>query len=99
MQQEISMVYLNESNPFPRYFTPADLRSMIGEKYRSTGDLIVLEKAGDEVTVITSEENSLCVDELSKALLKGKTVSIKVTDKQEIQRFLKKICRFFGFIH
>jgi len=77
MQQEISIVFLNEGNPFPRYFTPADLRSIIGEKYRSTGDLIVLEKAGNEVTVITSEENSLWVDELSKTLLKGKTVSVK----------------------
>jgi hypothetical protein len=99
MEQEISMVYLNERIPFPRYFTPSDLRSIVGEKYCSTGDLIVLEKAGNKVTVITSEENFPCVDELSKALLQGKKISVRVTDKGELHRLLKKICNFFGFIH
>jgi hypothetical protein len=46
MQQEISMVYLNERIPFPRYFTPSDLRSLVGKRYCAAGDLIVPEKAG-----------------------------------------------------
>jgi hypothetical protein len=99
MKQEISMVYLNERTPFPRYFTPSDLRSIVGEKYRSTGELIVLEKAGDEVTVITSEEDSLCVEDLRKMFLRDKKISVRVTDKGELHKLLKKICNFFGFIH
>jgi len=99
MQQGISMVYLNERVPFPRYFTPSDLRSLVGESYGAACDLIVLEKTGNEVTVITTEENSPCVDELSKALLKGKKISVRVTEKREIQRLITKIHDFFGFIH
>lgn len=72
MQQEISMVYLNKRVPFPRYFTPSDLRSLVGERYGAAGDLLVLEKTGNEVTVIATEENSPCVDALSKALLAGR---------------------------
>jgi hypothetical protein len=99
MQQEISMVYMNERIPFPRYFTPSDLSSLVGEKYGAAGDLIVLEKTGSEVTVITTEENSPFVDELSKALLKGKKVSVRVTERREIQQLIAKIRDFFGFIH
>jgi hypothetical protein len=99
MQQEISMVYLNERVPFPRYFTPSDLRSLVGERYDAASDLILLEKAGNEVTVITTEENSLFVDALSKALLKGKKVSVRLTEKRELQRLIAKIHDFFGFIH
>ncbi|HET6488974.1 MAG TPA: hypothetical protein VFG28_04365 [Syntrophales bacterium] len=99
MEQKISMVYLNERIPFPKYFTPSHLQSLVGEKYHTAGELIVLEKAGDEVTVITSEEDFLCVDELSKAFLKGKNVSVRVADKRDLQRFLKKIFNFFGYIH
>ena len=82
MQQEISMVYLNENMPFPRYFTPSDLRSLVGDEHFPTGDLIVLEKAGNTVTVITSEGNSPCVSELSKAILKGKKVSVKLAESE-----------------
>jgi len=99
MEQEISMVYLNERVPFPRYFTPSDLRSLVGERYGATGDLIVLEKAGNEVTVITTEENSPCVVALSEALLKGKKISVRITEKRELQRLITKIHDFFGFIH
>jgi len=99
MEQEISMVYLNERMPFPRYFTPTDLKSIVGEKYSSAGELVVLEKAGDEVTVITSEEDSLCVEELRKLFLRDKKISVKVTDKGELHRLLTKICNFFGYIH
>ena len=99
MQQEISMVYMNERMPFPRYFTPSDLRALIGEKYCAARDLIVLERAGNEVTVITTEENAPCVDELRKALLKDKTVSVRVAEKRELQRLVTKIHDFFGFIH
>jgi len=99
MEQEISMVYLNERVPFPRYFTPSDLRSLVGERYGATGDLIVLEKAGNEVTVITTEENSPCVVALSEALLKGKKISVRITDKRELQRLITKIHDFFGFVH
>jgi hypothetical protein len=99
MEQEISMVYLNERMPFPRYFTPSDLRSIVGEEYGSTGELIVLEKAGNEVTVITSEEDSLCVEELRRLFLRDKKVSIRVTDKGKLHQLLKKICNFFGYLH
>jgi thioredoxin reductase len=99
MEQQISMVYLNERMPFPRYFTPSDLRLIVGEKYRSAEELIVLEKAGDEVTVITSEEDSLCVEELRKLFLRNKKISVRVTDKGELHKLLKKICNFFGFMH
>jgi hypothetical protein len=99
MQQEISMVYLSESNPFPQYFTPSDLRLMVGKKWGSTGDFIVLEKAGNEVTVITCEENSPCVDELRKELLKDKKISVKVTEKGELHHLFTRICNFFGLIH
>lgn len=99
MQQEISMVYLNERLPFPRYFTPSDLRSLVGEGYGAAGDLIVLEKAGNEVTVITTEENSPCVDALSRELLKGKKISVRVTERRELHRLITKIHDFFGFIH
>jgi hypothetical protein len=97
MQQEIAMVYLSEANPFPQYFTSSDLRSMLCESQGSTGDLIVLEKAGNEVTVITSEENSPCVQELRKALLKGKKISVRVTERGELHRLFTRICNFFGF--
>ena len=97
MQQEIAMVYLSEAKPCPQYFTSSDLRLMLGERQGSTGDLIVLEKAGNEVTVITSEENSPCVDELRKALLKDKKISVKVTEKGELHRLFTRICNFFGF--
>ena len=97
MQQEITMVYLSEANPFPQYFTSSDLQSMLGARQGSTGDLIVLEKAGNEVTVITSEENSPCVDELRKALLKDKKISVRVTEKGELHRLFTRICTFFGF--
>jgi hypothetical protein len=97
MQQEISMVYLSEGNPFPQYFAPSDLLEIVGDKYRSTGNLIVLEKAGNEVTVITSEENSPCVEELRKALLKGKKISVRVTERGELHRLFTRICNFFGF--
>ena len=99
MQQAISMVYLNERMPFPRYFTPSDLRSLVGERYGADGDLIVLEKAGNEVTVITTEENSPCVDALSRALLKGKKISVRVAEERELHRLITKIHDFFGFIH
>jgi hypothetical protein len=99
MQQEISMVYLNEGNPFPQYFTSSDLRSMVGERRGSIGDLIVLEKAGNEVTVITSEENSPCVDELRKEFLKDKKISVKITEKGDLHRLFTRICNFFGLIH
>lgn len=96
MQQEVSMVYLNENLPFPRYFTPSDLRSLVGDEYCLSGDLIVLEKAGNAVTVITSEGNSPCVSELSKAILKGKKVSVKVAEERELHRLFTRICRYFG---
>jgi hypothetical protein len=99
MEQEISMVYLNERMPFPRYFTPTDLKSIVGEKGSSAGELLVLEKAGDEVTVITSEEDSLCVEELRKLFLREKKISVKVTDKGELHKLLTKICNFFGYMH
>ena len=97
MQQEISMVYLNENMPFPRYFTPSDLRSLVGDEHFPTGDLIVLEKAGNTVTVITSEGNSPCVSELSKAILKGKKVSVKLAEERELHQLFTRICRYFGF--
>jgi hypothetical protein len=99
MEQEISMVYLNECRPFPRYFTPSDLRSIVGEECRPTGELIVVEKAGDEVTVITSEEDSLCVEELRKLFLRDKNVSVKVAEKGELHKLFIKICNFFGYLH
>jgi hypothetical protein len=70
---------------------------MLGESQGSTGDLIVLEKAGNEVTVITSEENSPCVEELRKALLKDKKISVRVTERGELHRLFTRICNFFGF--
>jgi len=72
---------------------------MVGERWGSTGDFIVLEKAGNEVTVITCEENSPCVDELRKELLKDKKISVKVTEKEELHRLFARICNFFGLIH
>ena len=57
----------------------------------------MLEKADNEVTVIISEEDSPCVDELRRVLLKDKKISVKVTEKGEIHRFFTKICNFFGF--
>ena len=99
MEQEISMVYLNERMPFPRYFSPTVLKSIVVEKCSSAGELLVLEKAGDEVTVITSEEDSLCVEELRKLFLRDKKISVKVTDKGELHKLLTKICNFFGFMH
>ena len=45
MQQEISMVYLNERVPFPRYFTPSDLRSLLGESY---GAALRSDRAGED---------------------------------------------------
>lgn len=97
MQREVSMVYLNENLPFPRYFTSSDLRSLVGEEHCPAGDLIVLERAGNAVTVIMSEENTPCVSELSKAILKGKQVSVKVAEERELHQLFTKICRFFGF--
>jgi hypothetical protein len=99
MQQEVSMIYLDERMPFPRYFTHSDLMSLVGERYSAACDLIVLEKADNEVTVITTEENTPCVDELSKAILKGKKVTVRVTGKREIHSLITKIHDFFGFIH
>ncbi len=99
MEQAISVVYLNERTPFPRYLTQSDLRSIVGEEYRSNGELIVLEKAGNEVIVITSEEDSLCVEELRKMFMRNKKISVRVTDKGELHKLLKKICNFFGFMH
>jgi hypothetical protein len=99
MEQEISMVYLNEHKPCPRFFTSSDLRSLVGERHSAAGDLIVLEKGRDEVTVITSEEDSLCVEELRKVFLKDKKISVKVTEKRELHRLLTKICNFFGLRH
>ena len=97
MQQQISMVYLNENVPFPRYFTPSDLRSLVGEEHCPSGELIVLEKTGNAVTVIMSEENPPCVSELRKAILKGKKVSVKVAEERELHQLFTRICRFFGF--
>ncbi len=90
MEQEISMVYLNERMPFPRYFSPSDLRSIVGEEYRSTGEMIVLEKADNEVIMIK---------ELRKMFMRNKNISVRVTDKGELHKLLKKICNFFGFLH
>jgi len=97
MQQEASMVYLNENLPFPRFFTPSDLRSLLGEEHCPSGELIVLERAGNAVTVIMSEENPPCVSELRKAILKGKKVSVKVSEERELRQLFTQICRFFGF--
>jgi hypothetical protein len=99
MEQEISMVYLNERMPFPQYFTSSDLRSLVGEEHCAAGDLIVMEKDRNEVTVITSEEDSLCVEELRKVFLKDKKISVKVTKKKELHQLFTKICDFFGLIH
>ena len=98
MQQEISMVYLSEAQPFSPIFRAfrSPGRSSVTNIGR-TGDLIVLEKAGNEVTVITSEENSPCVEELRKALLKGKKISVRVTERGELHRLFTRICNFFGF--
>ncbi|HQL89458.1 MAG TPA: hypothetical protein PLQ15_02565 [Syntrophales bacterium] len=90
------MIYMSESMPFPRHFTASDLRSMVGEEHCPTGELIVLEKAGDAVTVITTEENASCVGRLSRGLLKGKKVSVKVADEENLRRLFSRICRFFG---
>lgn len=99
MEQAISVVYLNERTPFPRYLTQSDLRSIVGEEYHLTGELIVLEKAGDEVTVITSEEDSPCVEELGRMFLRDKKISVRVTDKGELHKLLTKIFNFFGYLH
>lgn len=99
MEKEISMVYLNERNPCPRFFTSSDLKSLVGEGHGAAGDLIVLEKGRDEVTVITSEEDSLCVEELRKLFLRDKKISVKVTEKGELHRLFKKICDFFCLTH
>ncbi len=97
MKQDVSMVYLSENMPFPRYFTLSDLRSLVGEEHCPSGDLIVLEKAGNSVTVITSEENSPCVGELSKVILKDKKISVKISEEREIHQLFTRICIFFGF--
>ena len=97
MKQDVSMVYLSESMPFPRYFTLSDLRSLVGEEHCPAGDLIVLEKAGNSVTVITSEDNFPCVGELSKVILKGKKISVKISEEREIHQLFTRICNFFGF--
>lgn len=99
MHQKISMVCLNERVPIPRYFTPSDFRSLVGERYGAAGDLIVREKAGNEVTVITTGESSPGVDESNKALLKGKKISIRVAYRRELHRLITKIHDIFGFIH
>ncbi len=96
MRQEGSLIYMSESMPFPRHFTASDLRSMVGEEHCPAGELIVLEKAGDAVTVITTEENASCVGRLSRGLLKGKKVSVKVADEENLRRLFSRICRFFG---
>ena len=96
MRQEGSLIYMSESMPFPRHFTASDLRSMVGEEHCPAGELIVLEKAGDAVTVITTAENAPCVGGLSRALLKDKNVSVKVANEQSLRRLFSRICRFFG---
>jgi hypothetical protein len=98
MEQQISMICLNERSPFPRYFTSSDLKMVVGERHCVAGDLIVLEKGRDEVTVITSEEDSLCVEELRKLFLRDKNVSVRVTEKGELHRLFTKICNFFGLV-
>jgi len=90
---------LNERVPFPRYFTPSDFRRLVGERYGAAGDLIVREKAGNEVTLITTGLSSPCVDELSKALRKGKKISVRVADRRELHRQITKIHDISGFIH
>ena len=63
-------------------------------------ELIVLEKTGNEVTVIATEENyPVWMNELSKAFLKGKKISVRVAEKRELQRLIMKIHDFFGYIH
>ncbi|NPV05972.1 MAG: hypothetical protein HPY67_14730 [Syntrophaceae bacterium] len=91
------MVYLNESLPFPRFYTASELRSLVGEEHCPSGELIVLEKPGDAVTVIMGEENPPCVGELQKAILRGKQVSVKVTEERELHKLFMRICLFFGF--
>jgi hypothetical protein len=97
MRQDASIVYLSENMPFPRYFTPSDLRSLVGEEHCPAGDIIVLEKAGNSVTVITSEGNSPCVGALSEVILRGKKISVKIAEEREIQQLFTRICNFFGF--
>lgn len=97
MQREVSMVYLNENLPFPRYFTPSDLKALVGEEHCPSGELIVLEKTGNAVTVIMSKENPPCVSELQRTILKGKKVSVKVAEERELHRLFTRISRFFGF--
>ena len=99
MKQEISMVYLNERVPFPRYFTSSDLRSIVGEGHCAAGNLIVMEKGRDEVTVITSEEDFLCVEELRKVFLKDKKISVKVTKKRSSIGSSQKSAIFSASLH
>jgi hypothetical protein len=98
MQQDISMVYLNEHHPVPQCFTPADIGSILGDRYCSVRDLVVLEKDHNEITVITTVEDSICADELTRTLFNGKNITVKVTERQEIHQFFTKICDYFGLV-
>ena len=96
MRQEGSLIYMSENMPFPRHFTASDLRSLVGEEHCPAGELIVVEKAGDAVTVITTVESAPCVAGLGRSLLKGKSVSVKVADEQNLRQLFSRICQFFG---
>ena len=96
MRQEGSLIYMSENMPIPRHFTASDLQSLVGEEHCPAGELIVLEKAGDAVTVIATAESAPCVAGLGRALLKGKNVSVKVADEQSLRQLFSRICQFFG---
>ena len=39
------------------------------------------------------------MNELSKAFLKGKKISVRVAEKRKLRRLIMKIHDFFGYIH
>ncbi|MBK7550277.1 MAG: hypothetical protein IPI61_00665 [Syntrophaceae bacterium] len=95
MAQDVAMVYMHEDMPCPRYFNSADLRSLVGEEHCPASDLIVLEKSDDAVIVITNQGDSPCIGELGRAILKGKKISVRVTEEKELRRLFVRICDFF----
>ena len=99
MKQQVSIVYLTEKIPIAQMSMLTGMQEVIGEKYCNNHNLIVLENSDAEIKILLAKENVFCIDELSKALPKGKRINAMLVEKEEILRLFTRIYDLFGMNH
>jgi hypothetical protein len=99
MNQKLSIVYVSDLLPLTRNLSSSDRLNVIGEKYCTAHNMVVLEDLPDQITLALTKESFMCLDELRKVLPREKKINAKIVEKEEMLRLFRKIYDLFDVNH